>query len=101
MRWSSSLARAGTTIDASAAPRPPRRGLVLRGSVRLVAAATTRLQTVRGLTLAPADLSAWRFLRGALEQRRGARTQRRRFRRDPTAYLAELEAKLTQLTLPA
>jgi hypothetical protein len=76
-------------------------GLVLRGSVRLVAAAATRLQTVTGPTLAPADLSAWRSLREDLEQRRITRTQRRRFRRDPQAYLADLEAKLTQLILPA
>jgi hypothetical protein len=76
-------------------------GLVLRGSVRLVAAAATRLQTVTGPELAPGNLRAWRDLRGELEQRRGARTQRRRFRRNPTAYLAELEAKLVQLILPA
>jgi hypothetical protein len=76
-------------------------GLVLRGSVRLVAGAATRLRDVTGPGLAPTDLSAWRALRGELEQRRAARTQRRRFRRDPTGYLAELEAKLTQLVLPA
>lgn len=74
--------------------------LVLRGSVRLVAGAATRLQAVTGLTLAPTDLNAWRALRGELDQRRAARTQRRRFRRDPTAYLAGLEAKLSQLVLP-
>lgn len=76
-------------------------GLVLRGSVRLVAAAATRLRPVTGSDLAAADWTAWRALRGELEQRRCARTQRRRFRRDPTAYLADLEAKLTQLILPA
>jgi hypothetical protein len=75
-------------------------GLVLRGSVRLVAAAATRAQTVTGSTLAPADLDAWHRLRVEIEQRRSARTQRWRFRRDPPAYLAELEAKLTQLILP-
>jgi hypothetical protein len=76
-------------------------GLVLRGSVRLVAGAATRLRAVNGPELAPTDLNAWRTLRDELEQRRAARTQRRRFRRDPTAYLAELEARLPQLVLPA
>lgn len=75
-------------------------GLVLRGSVRLVAATATRLQPVTGATLVATDLSAWHRLREQLEQRRSARTQRRRFRRDPPAYLAELETKLTQLILP-
>jgi hypothetical protein len=75
-------------------------GMVLRGSVRLVAAAATRLRAVSGWELAPRDPTAWRTLRADLEKRRHARTLRRRFRRNPTAYLAELEAQLIQLTLP-
>jgi hypothetical protein len=75
-------------------------GLVLRGSVRLVAAAATRLRAVTGPELAPADVGAWQSLRADLEKRRRARTERRRFRRDPTAYLANLEARLGQLILP-
>ena len=35
------------------------------------------------------------------DQRRQARTLRTRFRHDPAAYLAELEQKACQLTLPA
>ena len=40
-------------------------------------------------------------LRGRLEPRRQARTLRTRFRRDPKAYLAELEQKACQPALPA
>jgi hypothetical protein len=76
-------------------------GLVLRGAVRLVAAAATRLRAVTGPELAPADVRAWQGLRADLEKRRRGRTDRRRFRRDPAAYLANLEAKLGQLILPA
>src|SRR5262249_23625654 len=62
-------------------------GLVVRGSVRLVAGLATRLQSVRGADLAPADLAAWRQLRQGLQRRRGARVLQRRFRRAPKAYL--------------
>lgn len=75
-------------------------GMVLRGSVRLVAAAATRLRVVAGSDLVPGNLAAWRALRAHLEKRRQARALRGRFRRDPTAYLAGLEAKLIQLILP-
>ena len=49
---------------------------------------------------APDPVSAWQELRHALATRRHQRTQRRRFRRDPAAYLGQLEAKLLQLSLP-
>jgi hypothetical protein len=77
-------------------------GLVVRGSVRLIAATATRLGgAVRGEDLAPGDLAAWRELRGGLERRRELRAQGRRFRRDPAAYLQELEETLIKGTLPA
>ena len=76
-------------------------GLVVRGSVRLPAAVATRLRgEVRGEDLAPADLSAWRELRAGLERRQAIRAQGRRFRRDPAAYLRELEDSLIKETLP-
>ena len=76
-------------------------GLVVRGSVRVVAAAATRLGgPVRGADLAPSDLGAWRKLRAGLERRQEVRAQGRRFRHDPAAYLQELEDALIKGTLP-
>ena len=59
----------------------------MRGSVRLVASAATRLRPIEGADLVPSDLSAWRELRDGLERRQAVRTLGRRFRRDPVAYL--------------
>ena len=75
-------------------------GLVLRGAVRLVAWAATRVRPFASEELVPETVSAWQELRHALETRRHQRTQRRRFRRDPAAYLATLEADLLKLILP-
>ena len=75
-------------------------GLVLRGAVRLVAWAATRLRPFASEDLVPDTVSAWQELRHALESRRHQRTQRRRFRHDPAAYLATLEADLLKLILP-
>jgi hypothetical protein len=75
-------------------------GLVVRGSVRLVAGVATRLQPARGEDLAPADLGGWRQLRQGLQRRRDARVLQRRFRRDPKAYLGQLEDRALQLLLP-
>ena len=74
--------------------------VVLRGAVRLVACAATRLRPFTSEELAPDTVSAWQELRHALETRRHQRTQRRRFRRDPATYLGKLETKLLQLSLP-
>ena len=74
--------------------------VVLRGAVRLVACAATRLRPFTSEELAPDTVSAWQELRHALETRRQQRTQRRRFRRDPATYLGQLEAQLLQLSLP-
>ena len=41
-------------------------GTVVRGSVRLVAAAATRLRPIEVADLVPSDLAAWRDLRGSL-----------------------------------
>jgi hypothetical protein len=66
-------------------------GLVVRGSVRLVAGVATRLALVSGPELAPKDLSAWRQLRQRLGRRQEARRRQRRFRRDSDSYLRHLE----------
>jgi hypothetical protein len=74
-------------------------GLVVRGSVRLLAGVATRLRVVTGEELAPKDPAAWRKLRAQLGQRRHARVRQRRFRRDPHAYLRDLERQFKQLGL--
>jgi hypothetical protein len=74
--------------------------VVLRGAVRLVACAATRLRPFTSEALAPDTVSAWQELRHTLETRRHQRTPRRRFRRDPASYLATLEADLLKLILP-
>jgi hypothetical protein len=75
-------------------------GLVLNGSVGVIAAAATRLHTYSAAELAPENVSAWQALRQARETRRQQRTLRRRFRRDPASYLAKLEEDFLQLSLP-
>ena len=75
-------------------------GTVVRGSVRVIAAAATRLRSIEVADLVPSDLSAWRDLRGALERRRAVRALGRRFRRDPVAYLRSLEEALIKAALP-
>lgn len=74
---------------------------VLRGSVRVVAAAATRLQAVTERDLAVVDADAWSQLRHHLNQRRHARIQRSRFRRNPERYLLSIEQALLQQTLPS
>jgi hypothetical protein len=74
--------------------------LVLSGSVRLIAAAATRLRPFSAWDLAPENSRAWHALRHELTTRRQQRTSRRRFRRNPASYLAGLEAALLKLTLP-
>jgi hypothetical protein len=75
-------------------------GTVVRGSVRLVAAAATRLRPIDAAALVPSDLKKWRDLRGSLERRQAVRTLGRRFRRDPAAYLRSLEDSLINPILP-
>ena len=75
--------------------------LVLRGEARLIAAIATRQHPPSGADLGRVDRQRWTELRQRLDHRRQARILRTRFRRNPDAYLAELEQKAFQLTLPA
>ncbi len=75
--------------------------LVLRGEVRVIAATATRLHPPTAGELGCVDQQRWRDLRRRLERRCQARVMRTRFRRDPQAYLAELERKACQSALPA
>lgn len=74
-------------------------GLVLRGQARLLAAAATRQRVFTAGDLSQADPGRCEALRRQLESGRQRRVQRRRFRRDPQAYLQELEKQLLQSTL--
>lgn len=76
-------------------------GLVVRGQVRLVAAVVTRRQALGAEELRPQDLGRWRRLRRELEYRHEARRQQGRFRRDPQAYLLQLEEQLLKASLPS
>ena len=76
-------------------------GLVVRGSVRLVAGLMTRLGEATADDLVPTDVLAWQELRAEVGYREAARVQQRRFRRDPTGYLKRLETQARQSGLPA
>jgi hypothetical protein len=73
--------------------------LVLRGEVRLLAAAATRQQPYTAAELAAAAPAKQAELRQHLEARRQRRVNRCRFRRDPQAFLQQLEEKLLQSAL--
>jgi hypothetical protein len=73
---------------------------VLHGSGSIMAAAATRLHPSAAAERAPEHSKAWQELRQAREARRQQRTLRRRLRRDPASYLAQLEANVLQLILP-
>jgi hypothetical protein len=74
--------------------------LVVRGSVRVVAAVASRLQPFTAADLRVHDVACWRALRQPLAYRHAARRTQLRFRRDPAAYLARLEACLLKPGLP-
>ncbi len=74
--------------------------LVIRGSVRVVAAGISRIRAITALDLQLADEKAWRVLRQQLEYRHESRRMQLRFRRDPDAYLATLELSLLMAGLP-
>src|SRR5579864_7742721 len=76
-------------------------GTVVRGSVRLLAAVATRQRPVTAEQLRPRDLARWRAVRAQLAARHESRRAQRRFRRDPAAYLAALEAQALKASLPA
>lgn len=74
-------------------------GMVVRGPVRLTAALATRLHLFTPLELVPSDVSAWQLLRGQISSRQEARRKQFRFRKDPAAYLAGLEQRLSEASL--
>jgi hypothetical protein len=86
--------RASGRIRASA-------GTVVRGSVRALASTASRLHLFGEYELRHPNLDRWRDLRLSLELRQEARRQQGRFRKNPTAYLAALEARLLKSSLPS
>ena len=75
--------------------------LVVRGSVRVVAAGASRCFPVSAADLRLTDIMAWRMLRRQLDSRHESRRSQLRFRRDPQAYLAALEQRLITSSLPS
>jgi hypothetical protein len=75
-------------------------GLVVMGSVRVVAGLATRLRPEEGLQLPSGYVERWRQARAELDKRREARRRQRRFRHDPVTYLRNLEELALQLSLP-
>jgi hypothetical protein len=75
--------------------------LVLRGAVKVIAGLATRAGEVTGEQLSGADRAAWQAKRAELDERRERRTDRRRCRKDPEAYLRDLETQLNQSRLRA
>jgi hypothetical protein len=73
--------------------------LVLRGSARLLAAAATRQRRYTTAELSGVDRVRREELRRQLDGRRQRRVMRHRFRRDPQAFLRQLEDQLLQSTL--
>src|SRR3989454_2491417 len=69
-------------------------GVVVRGSVRVIAAVVTRQQSFSAEELRPRDYQRWRDLRAHLQQCEETHRQQFRFRKNPAAYLAALEAQL-------
>jgi hypothetical protein len=86
--------RASGRIRASA-------GTVVRGSVRALASAASRLHPIGEYELRHPNLDRWRDLRRSLELRQEARCQQGRFRKDPAADLTTLENMLLKPGLPS
>ena len=76
-------------------------GLVLRGSVRLIAAKATRMRVYRAADLCRANREELKRLQAKLEARRQNRVERFRFRKSPSLYLEDLERQLLQPALPS
>lgn len=75
--------------------------MVVRGSVRVVAAIATPPGGFAAADIRPADVEGWRALRASLEKRREGRRAQLRFRRDPDTYLDRLEEQLLKQALPS
>jgi hypothetical protein len=75
--------------------------LVVRGSVRVVAAGASRLFSFSAAELRLTDITAWQALRQTLYYHHEGRRSQLRFCRDPRAYLTSLEQRLLTSRLPS
>lgn len=75
--------------------------LVVRGSVRVIAAIATPAEGFAAADIRPTNVEGRRSLRASLEKRRESRRAQLRFRRDPEAYLGRLEEQLLKQALPS
>lgn len=73
---------------------------ILHGPVRLVAGVATRLRRFTPTDLVPGERARWQQLRQAIRRRFALRAQGRQFRRNPDAYLKQLEENCFKLALP-
>jgi len=73
---------------------------VVRGQVRLLAATVLPPKPLQGEQLRPKSLENWRKLRRELDQKQETRTQQKRFRKDPKAFLKAIEDNLRKTFLP-
>jgi len=69
-------------------------GVVVRGSVRLMATIATQQHLYSAQDLRPGDSQRWHELRAQLQECEQTRRLQFRFRKDPAAYLAALETQL-------
>jgi hypothetical protein len=69
-------------------------GVVVRGSVRVLTAVVSKEKTFSAEELRPSDYQRWHDLRMHLQQCEETRKHQLRFRKNPLAYLAALEAQL-------
>jgi len=74
-------------------------GLVVHGAGRVQAALATRVKPFTANELVPHDVHAWRDLRAQVSSCQQSRCKQWHFRKDPSAYLATLEAQLLKGSL--
>jgi hypothetical protein len=96
MNFQNESPKSGKTQDYAGVDTP---GLVVRGSVRIVASVASQRYHFLGPDLQPHDLAQWRILRTKVNARHEARREQYRFRKDPVEYLAALEEKFYQQTM--
>jgi hypothetical protein len=75
-------------------------GLVVRGSVRVIALVASPLHHFTGAELRLTDASRWLTLRSELDDHQETRRKQYRFRKSPESYLMGLEEKLIKKSLP-
>jgi hypothetical protein len=92
--WNVALASHASDLRRATGRRGAIPGVVVHGSVRVMASVTSKEQVFSVEELRPKDYQRWRDLRRQLRQREEARRQQWRFRKHPATYLAEVEARL-------